>query len=63
MNRIELRNKRARNVIGPIPRSLLIAGIIITLLIMAALLTALFMLPNPYNSSQRLISFIFSSLI
>lgn len=63
MNGIELRSKHARGVIGPIPRSLLIAGIIVTLLIFAALLAALLLLPAPDDPEQRLISFIISSLI
>ncbi len=62
MDEIELRSKNIRRIIGPIPKGLFIGGITVMVLITAALSIALFYLPNPTNSSERLFHLIIKSL-
>lgn len=62
MDKIELKSKNTRRVIGPIPNKLFISGVIIMLLIAVALALTLFYLPNPFNENEKIIMLIIKSL-
>lgn len=62
MDEIELRSKNVRRIIGPIPKTLFIAGVIMMLLIVISLVLALMYLPDPTGEYENLFYFVINSL-
>lgn len=62
MNKIELKSKNTRRIIGPIPNKLFISGVLIMLIITIALALTLFYLPNPLNENEKIIMLIIKFL-
>ena len=62
MNKIELKSKNTRRIIGPIPNKLFISGVIIMLIITIALALTLFYLPYPLNENEKIIMLIIKFL-
>lgn len=62
MDNIELRSKKIRRIIGPIPTRLFALCIAVTAVIATALAVALFCLPNPADGDGKLFMLIIKSL-
>lgn len=62
MDDIELRSKKIRRIIGPIPKRAFAFCIAATAVITVALAIALFCIPNPADSDEKLFWLIIKSL-
>ena len=62
MDNIELRSRKVRRMIGPIPEKLFVSGVVVTVLIAVALIFVLFCLTDPVDVNKKLFHIIISSL-
>lgn len=59
LDKIELRSKKVRKLLGEIPQSLVRWGMVIMLVIFIALLAVVCLLPYPYSNGESVIEHIF----
>lgn len=57
----QLRSEKVRNLLGEIPSSLTVCGIVVIVLIIVALLGVVCFVPYPYSDGESILSYVLSS--